>query len=819
MFKVNQLSVFISTVLLVNTTVRAQETVQDGVKSDLEVIEVTSRKRAESLNKIPVAVSAFTEEMIEQQGFQSLDDIARFSPGLSFSKAFGRSTERPVIRGMSNVLAGVQFGVESGAAYFVDGNYFAGDIQSIDMSNIQRVEIVKGPQSALYGRNSYSGAINFITKSPSDAFSARTKVLFAEDGEHTFSVNADIPINEWLHSSVSIRDYNYDGQWENEVTGKTVGDESTRSYSLVLDAQPSDSLHLRWRIQSQEDDDGTRPFFLQPATENNCFSGVRSLAYWPASGSDNNFQYYCGAIEARPIALNDGADADGVPNAVPGVPTSGFLPGGVTYFGNPYDLNDGTAFDGVENDLLFSTLAADYETQGGYVWDGNISYRNQDGRTGSDSDHSSVNFTFAPGQEGFFALSSRAKVIDKTAELKLRSPDADLSWMVGAFYYKQRKDTYDLTFDNAQVGLYENFSSVTNQAIFASVDYRVNPRFDITAEARWAKEKKVVTEYATTDGSLVFNEGGEWNNFTPRFTANYQLNEDTIIYGIAAKGVKPGGFNGSAGASVGQETYEQEETSSVEVGIKSRSFENMYATISAYYNDISKLQLTTAVPNPDGALNSIATNQGEGEVFGVELDLHVQFTDNLNGRFSYAYADSQFTSGCDDFQYALTSAGGLMNPDNIAESPDFNALLGLSGEGDCSIKGNQFPLSSKHQASAFAEYVQEISGGIEGFINADVSYESKKYVQVHNYAYLPEAVIAGLRTGVRADNWSASLFVRNLTDEDAPVMATRWLAIPYFTFSSLNTAPDGADTGSPRAFFGNARRGRQIGLEFSYYFQ
>ena len=195
MFKVNQLSVFISTVLLVNTPVRAQETVQEGMKSDLEVIEVTSRKRAESLNKIPVAVSAFTEEMIEQQGFQSLDDIARFSPGLSFSKAFGRSTERPVIRGMSNVLAGVQFGVESGAAYFVDGNYFAGDIQSIDMSNIQRVEIVKGPQSALYGRNSYSGAINFITKSPSDVFSARTKVLFAEDGEHTFSVNADIPIN------------------------------------------------------------------------------------------------------------------------------------------------------------------------------------------------------------------------------------------------------------------------------------------------------------------------------------------------------------------------------------------------------------------------------------------------------------------------------------------------------------------------------------------------------------------------------------------------------------------------------------------------
>jgi len=167
----------------------AQEALTESSNLDaLEIIEVTSRKKAESLNRIPVAVSAFSDTMIEQQGFQSIDDIARFSSGLSFSKAFGRATERPVIRGMGNVLAGIQFGVESGAAYFIDGNYYSGDVQSLDMSDIARVEVVKGPQSALYGRNSYSGAINFITKGPDhDDFMGNVKLNLAQDSEHTAS--------------------------------------------------------------------------------------------------------------------------------------------------------------------------------------------------------------------------------------------------------------------------------------------------------------------------------------------------------------------------------------------------------------------------------------------------------------------------------------------------------------------------------------------------------------------------------------------------------------------------------------------------------
>lgn len=818
---IKKLPLAIASILMTQslTTIAQEASSASASDESLEIIEVSSRKKVESLNRIPVAVSAFSDTMIEQQGFQSIDDIARFSSGLSFSKAFGRATERPVIRGMGNVLAGIQFGVESGAAYFIDGNYYSGDVQSLDMSDIARVEVVKGPQSALYGRNSYSGAINFITKGPDHGdFTGNVKLNLAQDAERTASAYISGPLTDWLAASLSVRDYQVDGDddWRNIVTDEIVGGEDTRSVSLVLDAAPSDNFGVRFRFQSQEDRDETRPFFLTPTSDNNCAPGYRSLSSWAASGSENNFQYYCGEIKNQPIALNDKADADGIPNEVPGVPVNSFLPSGSTFFGTPYDTADGTAFDGVGRDLIISSLAMDYETEAGYSMSLALGYRDDDTSTGSDGDNTSVNYTFAPGQEAFFANTSRQETEDKTVEFALRSPEGKLAWMAGAFYYDQDRDNFDLTFDDAKVGIFQDNSTVTNKAVYASIDYQISDKLDGTLEARWAEEEKTVTEFAL-DGQTTFDAQGSWNNFTPRATLNYRYDNKTIFYGILAQGVKPGGINGSAGADTGKPTYEQEEITTYEIGIKSSALENVYATVSMFYNDVSDVQLTTPLNVPSGNVTSVATNQGAGEVFGVEMDINAQFSDNLSGRFTYALADTNFTKGCDDFQWALTSGGGVLTP-GTTTGTDFRADFGITTPASCSIEGNAFPLSSKHQASAFLEYIAPISGDLEAFFNVDASYESKKFVQVHNLAYVPSAIIMGARMGVNGENWRVSLYARNLTDEDAPVLTSRWLGIPYFTFSSLNTAPEGADNGSPRAFFSAARRGRQMGIDMTYRF-
>ena len=148
---------------------------------------------------------------------------------------------------------------------------------------------------------------------------------------------------------------------------------------------------------------------------------------------------------------------------------------------------------------------------------------------------------------------------------------------------------------------------------------------------------------------MTFDADGSWNNFTPRATLNYRHDNNTIFYGIIAQGVKPGGINGSAGADTGKPTYEQEEITTYELGIKSSAINNVYATISMFYNDVSDIQLTTPLNVPSGNITSVATNQGEGQVFGIELDVNAQFSEQLSGRFTYALADTKFTQGCDDF--------------------------------------------------------------------------------------------------------------------------------------------------------------------------
>tara|TARA_R110000744_G_scaffold2262_5_gene9143 strand:- start:9377 stop:9769 length:393 start_codon:yes stop_codon:yes gene_type:complete len=123
-----------------------------------------------------------------------------------------------------------------------------------------------------------------------------------------------------------------------------------------------------------------------------------------------------------------------------------------------------------------------------------------------------------------------------------------------------------------------------------------------------------------------------------------------------------------------------------------------------FYNDVSDIQLTTPLNILSGRVKSVVTNQGESEVFGLEVDNSAQFTDNPSGPFNYVLADTKFTQGRDDFQWALTSGGEVLIPSTTTSS-DLRDDLGISTPANCSIDGNAFSLSSKHQASAFLEYI------------------------------------------------------------------------------------------------------------------
>lgn len=801
---------------------------QTQPSAEEETIVVTARRREETLQETPVAVTAIGAAQIEDLQINSIDDVARFAPGLSFSKTFGRSTDRPVIRGQSNVLANVQFGVESGTAYFVDGVYFPSSIQSFDLGDVARVEVIKGPQSALYGRNTYAGAINFVTRDPREtAFNA--SYVVADHGERDFRYSMEGPLSDTLSGRFSIRRYDYDGEFTNTVTGRLVGDESTFSMAGLLLWEPTDNLSFRLRGSYTLDDDGPLPIFFQSAAANNCMPGWRSLAAWPYSASANRNQYYCGVIQPGQVALSTDA-VSALPAPVPGVPVGSSNP---TFFPfvSPafpvYSTADGTAFDGIERETFMTSLISSWDIGGsGYTLDIDLAARLEEERFGTDSDHSSVNhIRGTPGvTEAFFANTSRDMIDDYSAEARFSTPTSNrIRGTLGAFFFRAANDGYDITFAN-QNGVFTETGTTTNRAIFALAEADLTDSLTLTLEGRAAEEEKTATGLPPVT----------FDNFTPRVTLSWNPAPDWTLYGIYSEGVKPGGLNGAIGIANGLPQYEQEESENQEIGLKGSLFDGRLVFSTALYHiEATNVQLTTPAEITFGASTSLVTNQGNGETWGAEFEARWAVTDNLNISGGYAWTNPEFTSGCDEDQWTLTSGGGRLRAETTSApgtgtsfDPLTGAQLAYGSLGDCSIAGKRYPLSSEHQANFAVDWSSPLSNGLEIFANANATYESSKYVQVHNLAETGETLLVGGRFGIEGEHWSLAAFGRNLTDEDTITLATRWLTNPYSTvFGFTNIAPStspgapvgatplGAQRSAPRGFFGGLRPGRTLGVE------
>jgi len=777
----------------------------------------TARKVEESLQETPVAVSVFGEEAIRDLGLDSVDDVARFTPGLSFSRSFGRGFERPVMRGQSNILARVQFGVESGTAYFVDGAYYLGDIQGLDMNEIERVEVIKGPQSALYGRNTYAGAINFITRTPDDKWHGNAKARVGEHGILEFSGGARGPLFANLFGSLQLRSWQYDGEWTNTLTGKDVGGEETQQLSASLDWRPGENFRARSRYAYSKDEDDTLALFLHGADQNNCYRGYNSLAFRNIFGTGtpagtNEYQYFCGVVEPGTVALNTDAYEDAQGDTIP----------------------DGTAYDGIERSRQWSSVSLDWDILGS-GWTATLlgNYHTNKENFGSDSDHSAQNIILGPPgiTESLIVISRRKIARDWSAEFRLASPADDrVRYLLGGYTYRHKEETRDITFLSGPPGAYEGTASgtdtISNSAVFALLAWDVTPELTLTAEGRYAKERKTLSTPFVPGrfGRPAFSGIQRFSDFTPRFTVDYKLGGGTLLYAVFAQGTKPGGLNGPAGVSVGATTYEKEESDNIEIGVKTAWLDNRLTTNAALFRiDADNVQLTTSVaPERGGSITSVATNQGSAEINGLELDFLLRATRHLDLGVGYAWTNAEFTEGCDDFQYTLTS-GGYIYANDVGQGPP-------SAGGDCSIEGNQLPLTSEHMANAWAKWERPIRGGFSFFASANVSYESSKFAQVHNGAETGDAILLGGRIGVRGNNglWDLAFTAYNLTDEDSLTAVTRWLYTTSCGRSQLTAAGLSSDeistvrgcgnTGSPRAIFGSLRRGRALGLELSMKF-
>ena len=833
---------------------QGSEEIVEEEQSGIKEIVVTARKVEESLSDAPVAVSVITADSIAQQGLNSLDDFAKQAVGISFSQAFGRTTDRPVIRGASNVLAGVQAGVETGAAFFVDGVYYQGDIQGFDPSAIERVEIVKGPQSALYGRNTYAGAINYITKDPSEELTITGRLRAAEHNEReaAASVSATL-LDGGLGIRVGGRFFEYGGEYRNQLTGKKVGQEETKSAYATLTFKPFEDFKMRSRISWQKDEDGPLALFLQGAAANNCKPGFRSPRFRTTSPfvplspatlvSTNNNQFFCGVIKPQPNNVQLNTDP---------------------IFINPtLGTRDGTAYDGITNKQLSMTNIIDWDLGGsGWILSSLTGWRDNKNLFGTDSDHSNAfvyfggNAVSTLGTEPAFANTNRDDQTDFSQEIRISSPaDAPFRILVGGYYFKQDFRSRDITFLSGpagqRVGLDNSeFDTIVDKAVFGSVAYDFSENFSLTAEIRYAEETKTQISRGSGGGSVfcagqarllpVFGAIGAANvcrpasKFTgldPRITMNYTTPGGTLVYGVLATGRKPGGFNGSAGvtatnnASGGQSfiEYLPEKSKGGELGVKFDALDRrLRGSVAGFYNELTNVQLTQAIPNPggSGALTSIVANSGNATTKGIEVEFQAAPTDGLLFTMGVAYVSAKFTKGCDADLFILNSGG--LRPNFDTRNPT------AAGLPLCNISGKTLPLGSPYIINGSVNYETDLgSSGAKVFGIANFSFEDSKYIQTDNFAKTGDTFLLNARIGYKTDNFTIALFGRNLTDEDSIPLATRWFdlrygaggsGLPPAASVSFDGRPAQIETGSPRAFFGALRKGRTFGVEGTFSF-
>lgn len=761
---------------------------------------VTARKVEENLQEVPLAVSAFTTENIEALNLKSIDDIAKFTPGLSFTSAFGRQSgsDRPSMRGITTIQNGI--GNASAVAYFVDGIYLGASPQSTELFNLERVEVLKGPQAAQFGRGTYAGAINYITRRPSmDGLEGGATVTGAEHETFEASAWASAPlIDNTLAFYFGAGFDTYGGEYTNQRTGDEVGGTETISATGKLLWTPMEGLDVTFKLGVQATDDDHFAIYLQPRAENNCF--------FRSPTAPRSREYYCGK------AL---LDENGINLAT--------------------DLLDEVGMSGVELRRYLSTLAVNYEDANGYVFSSLTGIIRDNIQTGYDVSYAGYDAVpFGASRGSFFQLDRDENEVF-TQEFRVTSPrDRAVRGMGGVYLLDQteeeianRKVLTSGSFLDPQPPYGDALQTVSNltkeqvknTAFFAGVEWDVLERTTVGFELRYARDKIKVSN-RENDGTGAVQDCGPdtfcektFSSLTPRLTVRHALTDDINLYANIAKGTKPGDFNGTVPVdpitSAPDESFravDEETMWSYEVGAKTAWFDRrLVANLAIYYNDVDDQQLTQNIEGPGGVPQSVLSNVGKTEVWGAELEVNGEITENWTGGLIFAWTDSEIKQRFSADQADLLGGDGSLGD-----------ILTL---GD--VSGKQSPRVPEIQYALFTRYEMPMNWG-SWYAGADFSFEESKYAQEHNLIETGDRSLLGARIGIKYGPWDFSVWGKNLTDDDTPLDIIRYIDRRSGTLPSCAsqdpTAVCAGSSTSPRGFGLTLQPGRQVGATLNYRF-
>ncbi|MGD9597019.1 MAG: TonB-dependent receptor [Steroidobacteraceae bacterium] len=734
--------------------------------SQLEEIVVTARKQEERLQDVPIAVAAFSNEQLEERGARDMFDVSRFTPGFSFEKVnrYGvqGGVSRPVIRGMSNILG------EGNASVFVDGILYSDSILSFPFDIVDRVEVIKGPQAALFGRATFSGAINLITKKGTNEPEHTVSARLAEYGDTEVNLlSRGAVVADKLFYMVHGRYYSMDGMYRNTLDDDRIGGEESTNFNASLEWRPTEGIAAILSGGYTRDRDDLAAITLQERFANNCYLNVAR-------------QYYCGEVhEAREATLDraglQGTDGLHRDSTRLSLQLTFDLPAGLTL---------------VSNSGLFNTemeYGYDSTYQGATAF-GIMTVPNAPGYTRTPTD---------PVRSGGVMRNEVTDRDEWSSELRLQSdPAGRFRYMLGAYYYESRRSLEERHFLPTAPTVHLGESRIDNVALFGSLGFDITERWEATAELRYAED--TIGNYnaiARPTAPLIENT---FDSVSPRVTTTFKFTPDNMLYANVAKGNKPGVINADPRFPPDIRSADEESSWNYEVGTKNRFLGGrLMANLALYYIDWKDQQITTQFVFPTGGTQSYIRNAGKTEIKGAELEIEMAVTDQFTAGFTWSLTDAKFKELLD------AEAGQLF--------------------GNTSLAGKRPAGVPQQQASTYGKLTFPVGANKSGFVRGDISYTDRKYDQIFNLAHTGEQVLMNMSAGMENDRWAVTFYVNNLTDDRTPSSVTRYvdqmnLNVPQHVNANpaQNNVP--GTTTLERAFFYPLANKRQFGITAKWKF-
>lgn len=698
-------AIALSVVATAPTTV-AQES-QESLK--VEEVVVTARRREESLQDVPIAVTAVSGDQLDIKGYMDLTELAQTVPSMTLEPSRATNTTLTAfIRGVGqqDPLAGF----EQGVALYIDDVYLARPQGALlDIYDVERIEVLRGPQGTLYGRNAVGGAIKYVTRRLGEEPELRARVAVGTFNQRDLVVTGSAPLGERFKIGATVASLNRDGFGDNRFTGAEQYDKDMLGFRLSAEFAPNDDMLLRVAYDKTQDD----------------------------SSAVAGFRPYPGLASGEPV-LGDvrdtraGASVNAATKGINGnneVESEGLSASFSWHLNEQITLRSITAWreDYTESVIDFDSLPVN-------DFDAPVIYDNE----------------------------------QFSQELQLLYTTDRINAVMGLYYLDaMASNDFDVVLGQISGGVTAYTGGVVDTkawSLFADVTWNVSERMALSLGGRYTSDKREADIFRGTYlgvGSPFFGNSAAiflqatsdyetdrtYTDFSPRINLSYQLSDDTTVYGGYSQGFKAGSFDprgANFSTSAVERGFDPETLDSFEIGLKSQWWSGRAITnVAVFYSDYQDMQVPGSVgvdTDGDGTNDSFVgtvTNAGKAEISGIEFEGAFVLSEDFTANVAMSLLDAKIKEW-------MFNGVNVASARVVQNTPEEMFSIGLNYRLD--VAGGDLNLSS----------TWAYKGDTSQFEIPNPVLDQKAYDTLN----LSAVWISG------SDHWRVGLHGKNLTDED-----------------------------------------------------